>query len=111
MLLEVTDSGVGMDDETRRRCLEPFFTTKGERGTGLGLAMVFGMAQRHGATLEIDSRPGVGTTMRLLFPVAGGTSAATVRMPALKVPAPGLRILIVDDDPVLRDSLGNTLRD
>ncbi len=111
VLLEVTDSGVGMDEETRRRCLEPFFTTKGERGTGLGLAMVFGMAQRHGATLEIDSRPGVGTTMRLLFPVAGGTSAATVRMPTLKVPAPGLRILIVDDDPVLRDSLANTLAD
>jgi signal transduction histidine kinase len=111
VLLEVTDSGVGMDEETRRRCLEPFFTTKGERGTGLGLAMVFGMAQRHGATLEIDSRPGVGTTIRLLFPVAGGTSAATVRMPTLKVPAPGLRILIVDDDAVLRDSLGNTLGD
>ncbi len=111
VLLEVTDSGVGMDDETRRRCLEPFFTTKGERGTGLGLAMVFGMAQRHGATLEIDSRLGVGTTMRLLFPISGGASAATVRMPALKVSAPGLRILIVDDDPVLRDSLGNTLKD
>lgn len=111
VLLEVTDSGVGMDDETRRRCLEPFFTTKGERGTGLGLAMVFGMAQRHGATLEIDSRLGVGTTMRLLFPISGGASAATVRMPALKVSAPGLRILIVDDDLVLRDSLGNTLKD
>jgi signal transduction histidine kinase len=111
VLLEVTDSGVGMDEETRRQCLEPFFTTKGERGTGLGLAMVFGMAQRHGATLEIDSRPGVGTTMRLLFPVSGGASAATVRMPALKVPVAGLSVLVVDDDPVLRDSLANTLRD
>jgi len=111
VLLEVTDSGIGMDEETRRRCLEPFFTTKGERGTGLGLAMVFGMAQRHGATLEIDSRPGVGTTMRLLFPISGGASAATVRMPTLKISAPGLRILIVDDDQVLRDSLGNTLTD
>ena len=113
VLLEVSDSGVGMDEETRRRCLEPFFTTKGERGTGLGLAMVFGMAQRHGAALEIDSRPGAGTTMRLLFPASGsgGASAATVRMPALKAPAPGLSILVVDDDPVLRDSLANTLRD
>ncbi len=111
VLLEVTDSGIGMDEETRRRCLEPFFTTKGERGTGLGLAMVFGMAQRHGATLEIESRPGVGTTMRLLFPISGGASAATVRMPALKVSTPGLRILIVDDDPTLRDSLANTLQD
>ena len=43
------DTGVGMDEDTRRRCLEPFFTTKGERGTGLGLAMVYGVAQRHGA--------------------------------------------------------------
>jgi DNA-binding response OmpR family regulator len=116
VLLEVIDAGVGMDEETRRRCLEPFFTTKGERGTGLGLAMVFGMAQRHGATLEIDSRPGAGTAMRLLFPISGtggtgGASAATVRMPALKDPVPGLSILVVDDDPVLRDSLANTLRD
>jgi signal transduction histidine kinase len=111
VLLEVIDSGVGMDEETRRRCLEPFFTTKGERGTGLGLAMVFGMAQRHGASLEVDSRPGTGTTMRLLFPIGGGAPGATVRMPTLKVPAPGLRILIVDDDPVLRDSLCNTLQD
>jgi signal transduction histidine kinase len=111
VLLEVIDAGVGMDDETRRRCLEPFFTTKGERGTGLGLAMVFGMAQRHGATLEIDSRPGGGTTMRLSFPVSVGIPGATVRMPVLQVPVPGLRILVVDDDPVLRASLGNTLRD
>jgi C4-dicarboxylate-specific signal transduction histidine kinase len=44
--IEVTDAGVGMDEDTRRRCLEPFFTTKGERGTGLGLAMVFGVAER-----------------------------------------------------------------
>ncbi len=111
VLLEVSDSGIGMDEETRRRCLEPFFTTKGERGTGLGLAMVFGMAQRHGATLEIDSRPGRGTTIRLLFPVTSGATATTGRVPVLKVPVPGLRILVVDDDPVLRDSLSNTLRE
>ena len=57
-LVEVTDTGVGMDEETRRRCLEPFFTTKGERGTGLGLAMVYGMVQRHSAEIEIDSASG-----------------------------------------------------
>jgi hypothetical protein len=56
--LEVCDTGVGMDEETKRRCLEPFFTTKGERGTGLGLAMVYGIAKRHQATIEIDSTVG-----------------------------------------------------
>jgi DNA-binding response OmpR family regulator len=109
--LEVSDTGIGMDEETRRRCLEPFFTTKGERGTGLGLAMVYGMAQRHGCTLEIDSKPGDGTTIRLVFPVSAAASSPTVRVPVLQVPARGLRILVVDDDPVLNESLRNTLQE
>ena len=67
VVIEVTDTGVGMSEDTRRRCLEPFYTTKGERGTGLGLAMVYGMVQRHSASLEIDSEQGKGTTMRLVF--------------------------------------------
>ena len=70
VLLEVEDRGVGMDDDTRRRCLEPFFTTKGTRGTGLGLAMVYGVAQRHGANLEIESEPGKGTLVRMNFAIA-----------------------------------------
>ena len=68
--VEVADSGVGMDEETRRRCLEPFFTTKGERGTGLGLAMVYGVTRRHNADIEMESAVGQGTTVRLRFPVA-----------------------------------------
>ena len=68
--LEVQDTGFGMDEETRRRCLEPFFTTKGERGSGLGLSMVFGIASRHDAEFDIDSAVGMGTTMRLSFPMA-----------------------------------------
>ena len=58
VIVEVQDNGVGMSETTRSRCLEPFFTTKGERGTGLGLPMVFGMLQRHGGELEIDSELG-----------------------------------------------------
>ena len=65
VVLEVADTGIGMDEETRRRCLEPFFTTKGTRGTGLGLAMVYGVAQRHGALLEVESEPGKGTRARI----------------------------------------------
>src|SRR5207247_5763186 len=77
--VEVTDTGVGMDEETRRRCLEPFFTTKGERGTGLGLAMVYGMVQRHGGDLEIESQPGKGTTVRVIFPALTAEATPSVR--------------------------------
>jgi signal transduction histidine kinase/ActR/RegA family two-component response regulator len=108
--LEVSDTGIGMDEETRRRCLEPFFTTKGERGTGLGLAMVYGMAQRHGCALEVDSTPGTGTTVRLIFPVSTATSSSTARVPTPQPTARNLRILVVDDDPVLNESLRNTLQ-
>jgi CheY-like chemotaxis protein len=97
-----------MDEDTRRRCLEPFFTTKGERGTGLGLAMVYGIAQRHAAEVEIDSALGRGTTVRLHFPVPAVEPASSVVLPA-QAPTARLRILIVDDDPLLLKSLGDTL--
>jgi signal transduction histidine kinase len=109
--LEVSDSGIGMDDETRRRCLEPFFTTKGDRGTGLGLAMVYGMAQRHRAKLEIDSELGTGTTIRLGFPIGAQPLASTRRLRTLQVPTRSLRILVVDDDPALIKSLRSTLQE
>jgi len=108
--LEVSDSGVGMDDETRRRCLEPFFTTKGARGTGLGLAMVYGMAQRHAARLEIDSEVGVGTTIRLVFPVGTAALPTAPPPPVTQMSARCLRLLIVDDDLALLQSLSNTLQ-
>ena len=98
-----------MDEETRRRCIEPFFTTKGERGTGLGLAMVFGMAQRHDAEMEIDSTPGAGSTVRLLFRIPGAETAGNGAAPAETRVLPSLRLLLVDDDPVLLNSLRNTL--
>jgi CheY-like chemotaxis protein/anti-sigma regulatory factor (Ser/Thr protein kinase) len=107
--LEVSDTGIGMDEETRRRCLEPFYTTKGERGTGLGLAMVYGMIQRHSAELEIDSEPGKGTTMRLIFTLSLPDTSATGVLPVFVPPQSKLRILLVDDDPVLLQSLRDTL--
>jgi signal transduction histidine kinase len=97
--LEVADSGIGMDEETRRRCLEPFFTTKGERGTGLGLAMVYGMVRRHSAELEVDSAAHQGTTFRVTFPAAQ-TAAAAAQEVARDVVLRPLSILIVDDDPL-----------
>jgi signal transduction histidine kinase/CheY-like chemotaxis protein len=107
--LEVCDTGVGMDEETKQHCLEPFFTTKGERGTGLGLAMVYGMVQRHSADIELESRPGKGTTVRLIFPVSAPVMTSVVRPSAPPHPAQRLRLLIVDDDPLLIKSLRDTL--
>jgi signal transduction histidine kinase len=77
--VDVCDTGIGMTEEVRRKCMGPYFTTKGERGTGLGLAMVYGVVQRHGAQIEIDSTPRTGTTISLIFP-------ATVAEPALVEP-------------------------
>lgn len=105
--IEVSDTGVGMDEDARRRCLEPFFTTKGERGTGLGLAMVYGMLQRHSAEIEIDSAVGKGTTMRLTFAATAGVVEAA-KSAAVSMPNP-VRILVVDDDPVLLKSLRDAL--
>ena len=111
VLIEVSDTGVGMDEDTRRRCLEPFFTTKGERGTGLGLAMVYGMVQRHSAELDIESGAGRGTAVVLSFPAA--TASAVLTGPQAHMVAPGrrLRILLVDDDPLLIKSLQDTLQE
>ena len=107
--LEVDDSGSGMDEETRRRCLEPFFTTKGERGTGLGLAMVYGVAQRHGAEIEIESAVGQGTTFRMGFPLSDPSASGLIRTPTNYAVPARLHILIVDDDPLLLKSLRDTL--
>jgi CheY-like chemotaxis protein/anti-sigma regulatory factor (Ser/Thr protein kinase) len=107
VIVEVHDNGVGMSETTRSRCLEPFFTTKGERGTGLGLPMVYGMTQRHGGELEIDSELGRGTTMRLIFPCAPTGASAQERAMAEK-PRP-LRLLLIDDDPLLLRSLRDAL--
>lgn len=108
-VIEVTDTGVGMDEDTRRRCLEPFFTTKGDRGTGLGLAMVYGTVQRHGGDIEVDSAPGVGTTFRLLLPVPVVRSAVAREAGAVSAPIGRLRILAVDDDPLVLRAVSRTL--
>ncbi len=107
VLVEVCDTGIGMSEAVRSRCLEPFFTTKGERGTGLGLAMVYGMVQRHSAELEIHSEAGAGTRVRLIFPIAA-TSASAADAADVR-PLGRLRILIVDDDPLILRSLQDAL--
>jgi PAS domain S-box-containing protein len=106
--VEVIDAGIGMDEDTRRRCLEPFFTTKGERGTGLGLAMVYGTMQRHSADVEIESALGQGTTVRLSFAMPT-TPAVSASVSSTATAVPPLRMLVVDDDPLVLKSLRDTL--
>jgi len=77
-IVEVIDTGIGMSAEVRERCLEPFFTTKGDHGTGLGLAMVFGIIKRHQGALEIESEIGQGTTFRIRLP-----AVASLARPAI----------------------------
>jgi len=102
--LEVSDTGIGMSDEVRQHCLEPFFTTKGQHGTGLGLSLVHTTVQRHDGTLTIESEPGRGSTFIVRFPVHDepAPAVASVESPASVRP---LHILVVDDDPVVRKSV------
>jgi signal transduction histidine kinase/CheY-like chemotaxis protein len=108
VVVEVSDTGIGMNEETRKRCLEPFFSTKGKRGTGLGLAMVYGVMQRHEGSIEIESEPGKGTTFRLVFPVRQASAAAT-HVPDEAPSSNPLQILCIDDEPLLRDLLKEML--
>jgi CheY-like chemotaxis protein len=110
VVVEVQDHGVGMDEETRKHCFEPFFSTKGRRGTGLGLAMVYGVVQRHDGTIEVDTQPGHGTTMRLIFPARSATDLVRAPEPAVVLSKPPpLRILFVDDEPLLRELIREIL--
>lgn len=126
-LLTVRDDGVGMDEETRRRACEPFFTTKArEAGTGLGLSISEGIVTDHGGRLEIDSTPGEGTTMRVWLPAALADDALGVSCGAALADAeasgPGPprdegegpeagagRAVIVEDDPMVRGLLASML--
>jgi signal transduction histidine kinase/CheY-like chemotaxis protein len=103
--VEVADTGVGMDEETRKRCLEPFFTTKNQQGAkGLGLSLVFGVMERHGGRVEIESQPGRGTTARLVFSAPKAAAAEPPPAPTAEPPS-ALRILCVDDEPAVLDVL------
>ena len=101
--VSVRDTGVGMTDDVRARAVEPFFTTKpvGE-GTGLGLAMVYGTVKSHGGTLDISSTAGEGTEVTLVFPTTARAVAQAPQQQEVETPRISLRILLVDDDELIR---------
>ena len=106
--VDVSDSGMGMTDEVRRQCLEPFFTTKGDRGSGLGLGMVYGIVHRHDGTLNISSAPGRGTTVTLAFAAAEAGVTHVAATVAKTVAAP-MQVLVVDDKPAACELLREML--
>jgi two-component system, cell cycle sensor histidine kinase and response regulator CckA len=108
----VSDTGAGMDEETQNRIFEPFFTTKGVgRGTGLGLSTVYGIVTQSGGKISVDSRLGLGTTFELRFPSTARAEEPLATTPAAAAGARGERVLVVDDEEVVRDVVAHLLRD
>jgi PAS domain S-box-containing protein len=108
VVMEVTDTGVGMSSEVRRRCLEPFYSTKGDRFNGLGLAIVYGILNRHAGTIKIQSEEGKGTTVAIRLPVHVDVAAAPSATGTTS--AGSLKVLLVEDEPLIRDIQAEYLR-
>ena len=109
IVLEVTDTGTGMSDDVLRRAMEPFFSTKDDQGTGMGLAMVYGTLQRHNGKLEVQSEVGQGTSVGFRLPIQTEYREIPTTLVAEPLPA-GLRFLVVDDEQRVRDMVGDFLR-
>ncbi len=112
--LNVKDTGTGMDAATMKRIFEPFFTTKeAGRGTGLGLATVYGIVKQHAGWIEVVSSPGQGTAFKIFFPVSARPAESQTEfiVPTTQVRGGGETILVVEDEPVLRDLAQVILQD
>jgi PAS domain S-box-containing protein len=105
----VSDTGVGMSETIRQRIFEPFYSTKGEAGSGLGLSMAYSIVRRHGGEIHVDSEPGAGTTFALTFPISLETAVSETPL----VTAEGrrhFRVLVVDDNPQVLATLAEMMR-
>jgi PAS domain S-box-containing protein len=105
----VSDTGVGMPETIRQRIFEPFYSTKGEAGSGLGLSMAYSIVRRHGGEIHVDSEPGAGTTFALTFPISLEPAASETPL----VTAEGrqhFRVLVVDDNPQVLSTLAEMMR-
>jgi len=111
-MLEVSDSGVGMDEETLRKIFEPFFTTKDKaKGTGLGLATTYGIVKQNGGFIDVLSHLGAGTTFRIFLPLREGQGGRTGETARRSVKGGKETVLLVEDDLVVRTLASRALKD
>ncbi len=113
VVFEVEDNGCGMEKEVLRKCMDPFFSTKGKKSTGFGLPTVFGIIERHHGIISIDSQPGEGTLVRIKLPAIEGThldhgerkneEASGESESSFSSPLSGLHVLAGDDEPLVRE--------
>jgi len=108
--LRFADTGTGMKEEVRERIFEPFYTTKGAQGTGLGLAVSYGIIERHSGVISVESKPGKGTTFHIDLPLAERDELSSVKQ-RLDVHSSSLSLLVVDDEPFVRETLAEMLAD
>jgi CheY-like chemotaxis protein len=110
-MLAIGDTGTGMDEQTRARIFEPFFTTKEKgKGTGLGLATVYGIVKQCGGHIYVYSEPGLGTTFKIYFPrVNGAVETATSSTAETSPPGGNETILLVDDNESIRKAIQSAL--
>ncbi|MFQ6618213.1 MAG: response regulator, partial [Fidelibacterota bacterium] len=106
ILITLKDTGIGMDRETLKKVFDPFFTTRGVEGTGLGLSVSYGIITRHEGELSIDSKPGEGTTVSIKLPSAVPVKK---RVTERRKPAGPASILVIDDEPGAREILHEIL--
>ena len=106
--IELTDTGIGMDAETLEHCIEPFFTTKGNQGTGLGLSMVYGVIERHEGEIMIDSHKNNGTTVKIILPI-NMTKDEKKLISDISSFSASLKILVVEDDEIISGMLKQIL--
>jgi CheY-like chemotaxis protein/anti-sigma regulatory factor (Ser/Thr protein kinase) len=112
VVLSITDSGTGMTAEVKSRLFDPFFTTKGKGGTGMGMAVSFGIIRRHNGSIDVESEPGRGTTFRISLPLAeeaGATEEASSTSAAASTSENKIRALVVDDEMAVREVLREAL--
>jgi CheY-like chemotaxis protein len=112
VVLTIADNGTGMTPDVKSRLFDPFFTTKGKNGTGMGMAVSFGIIRRHNGSIDVESEPGRGATFRISLPVAVDAGApAAVESKPLEVAnrEDKVRVLVVDDETAVREVLREAL--